>query len=72
VALRRRGRAHRPHLTATVDGMADYEAILAALVAENDARADRTWEPDTPEYAAERTEITEALLDGQLAIMART
>lgn len=49
-----------------------YEAILAGLAADNAARADRNWEPDTPEYAAGRTEITEALLDEQLAIITRT
>ena len=52
--------------------MADYEAILASMVTENAARAGRAWEPDTPEQAADRAEITEALLGEQLAIIAGT
>ena len=50
--------------------VADYEAILASLVAENASRAVQ-WEPDTPEQAADRAEITEALFDEQAAIMTR-
>lgn len=50
--------------------VATYEAILTALVIENDLRA-VPWEPDTPEQAANRAEITEALLDDQAAVMAR-
>lgn len=47
-----------------------YEDILGELTAEN-APAEATWEPDTPESAAERAEITEALAAEQWAVIAR-
>jgi len=50
--------------------VAAYEATLATLVAENAARA-VSWEPDTPEQAADRAEITEALFGEQAAVMTR-
>ena len=48
-----------------------YEATLAQLTAENDAREGMTWAPDTPEQAADRRETTEALLDEQPAVLTR-
>jgi hypothetical protein len=48
-----------------------YGVILDRLLAENAARTDATWEPDTPEYAAERAEITLAFLDAELAVITR-
>lgn len=47
-----------------------YEARLAALIADNAARGG-DWTPDTPEQAADRREIAEALLDEQLRVIRR-
>ncbi len=48
-----------------------YEARLARLAAENAAQTDAPWQPDTPEYAAGRREISEGLLDAQLEVLTR-
>lgn len=50
--------------------VATYEAILTGLATESAWQAG-PWEPDTPDQATDRAEVTEALFGEQAAIMTR-